>query len=217
MNWIYKILGIAILMTGKAIAGPVIDVVAFPDRTFPPAAVLVDINISNLRSGTENIILGAFDFGLRFNSNIFDKNRIFIFWGDGLGNVSDGEAIVIDSITDINSTISSFNFEEVSLLATDQLRALQGGGFRLATLGFFAPNPVLQNTQTFFSIPTSAIVLSDANGIQIDYTGSSRFATIDLRVVPEPATLALILMGLLCVGLTNWRSRKIIIRDRTDA
>lgn len=192
-----KLLCASWLLVGAAWAGPVISFVPVTPSIFPPGTVVVDINISGLRPGVDDIVLGAFDLEVRFNRLIFDPLTIVVAWGGGLGSVAGGTAVGAQSVSEVNSVLSALRLQEVSLLLEDDLDALQGDTFRLATLGFFAPTAVTQNTQTLLSAPANLIVLSDADGRQIDYTGGTPFTTINLRVVPEPTSVALVMMAAL--------------------
>lgn len=191
-----KLLCASWLIVGAAWASPVISLVPQTPRIFPPGTAVIDINISGMRPGVDDIVLGAFDLEVRFNSLIFDPQNIVVAWGEGLGSVADGTAVGTQWVSDVNSALSALHLQEVSLLPGDALTALQGDSFRLVTLGFFVPTAMTQNTQTFLLAPASFIVLSDADGHQIDYTGDTSFATINLRVIPEPSTVALVVMAL---------------------
>lgn len=191
-----KLLCASWLIVGAAWAEPVISLVPQTPRIFPPGTAVVDINISGLRSGVDDIVLGAFDLEVRFNHMIFDPQNIVVAWGEGLGSVADGTAVGTRSVSEVNTTLSALRLQEVSLLFGDDLDALQGDSFRLATLGFFVPTAMTQNIQTILTAPANLFVLSDADGRQIDYTGNTPFATIDLRVIPEPGSVALVMTAL---------------------
>jgi hypothetical protein len=206
MRSLAALASLAILTWGQAFAEPILSLSPRPERIFPPASVLVDVNISGLRSSGLSAPLGAFAVQIRFNSSVFDKNHIVISWGDALGEVGLGDAIAQDSLGDPAGVIASLNLQEVSLLSNEQLSALQSEDFTLATVGFFAPNAVAQNAETFLTAPASEIILSDGNGEQIAYSASSAFATIRLRKVAEPATNALLVLGL--IHLTRLYRRK---------
>lgn len=203
-----KLLCASWLIVGAAWAAPVISVVPQTPRIFPPGAAVVDINISGLQSGGDSIVLGAFDFEVRFNRLIFDASNIVVAWGEGLGSVANGTAVGTRSVSNINSALSALRLQEVSLLLKDELDALQGDTFRLATLGFLVPTAMMQNAQTSLSAPANFIVLSDAEGQQIDYVGSTPFATIDLRVIPEPGSMALVMAALGLLGATRSSRRR---------
>lgn len=143
--------------------------------------------------------LGAFDANLVFDDGALSFSGYTL--GALLGDVGLAEAIDASG----GAAGGTLNIAEISLLAAAALDALQPAEFVLATLTFDVIDLAI-GAQTQISILRDSL-LADANGRALELTGV-RSATVEGRApVPAPATLALLLTGLLCSRITLRRSR----------
>lgn len=131
-----------------------------------------DVVVSGLAAGGPPSV-GSFDLTI-----LYDPARLFppmVTFGNFLGD-PDTEAL-----TAAVQSEGSIELAEVSLLTPAQLDALQPGSFSLATLSFIAAS-------------SGEVSLSFRAGIVDDAFGRK------LVVIPEPATLLLIMPALLMMG-----------------
>src|SRR5271166_1836951 len=178
-------------------AAPVITLVPMPTTINPPANLSIDVDISGLRSGGQNIILGAFDLTINFDPDVLEFLQIGSHFGTGLGDPGDPLQTAVGG----DLSPGSFRFFEVSLLDASTLEALQSDSFSLATLLFYAPGTSprppftdlpLSPACSASSTPPGCSILSDADGNDIN-----NFGIVNARVdIPEPSTILLLLVAL---------------------
>ena len=150
--------------------------------------VAIDINVSDLGQNVAPS-LGAYDFDLMFDINIFAANSIV--FGNGLDLLGIG-GIQFVSLT----TIDTLNIFELSFDSAATLNSLQDSSFKLATVYF---NAITSGVGLF---ELSVNSFGDAQGNPLSVS------TIDASVkvqtsVPEPATFWMILIPLVAASVVN--------------
>lgn len=211
------LMGLMILILTSFTAAPVvagqvqISLVPSSSKIHIGDNLFVDINISGLQSGGVDNLLGAWSLDLHYDSNLFVPLLVApAGFGSQLGDTFALEALGTIDI----STPGTIGLSLVSLLSNAELDALQRGGgnlldgFRLATVGLFAPLD-LGYSGGSTALFTSNIVLSDALGNPLADANGVPLPVQHLPVgilVPEPATLALVMLGL--VGALAPKSRR---------
>jgi hypothetical protein len=148
----------------------------------------VDLRISGLGSSGPPS-LGAFLVELVFDNAVLSFDSVT--YGGFLGDPSNS------SETDIVTTVGpgSVSLDEFSFLSGSALDALQGSSFVLATITLLGTQPGI--SQFWFGV----VDLSDAA-----FPASTLVTTLEsgsVIVVPEPASLVLLLLGLL--GIRRYR------------
>jgi hypothetical protein len=177
----------------QATAMPIISLVPNNNKIHAGENLFIDVNVFGLQSGGNNSLLGAFSMDVLFNPQLqfLPAGSGANTWGFGLGDVDAGEALVGGDISQIGSGLFSFN--EVSLLDTVELSALQSDSFRLATLAFYLPYGHTLASGSSINFSTANVVLSDDFGNEL-ITGVNPEATVQ---VPEPPVVLLLGIGLI--------------------
>ena len=188
---LFTVLCASALMTGQAVAVS-LSLNPSSQTVLNGSSAVVTLNISGLTAGGPPS-LGAFDVDVSFNTSLLTFQSAS--FGPFLGNVGMGEAI-----TNVDTSIPGIvDMDEVSLLLTSELDALQPASFPLASLLFSGS----VNNTGVSPLGFTQAVLSDADGNVIPVSSISG-ATVN--VVPEPAAFLLLGSGL--VGLAAWRWRQ---------
>lgn len=189
-------------LSGETAALPIISLVPDSTKIHAGENLFIDVNVSGLQSGGFNSLLGAFSMDVLFNPELqfLPAGSGANTWGFGLGDVNAGEALVGGDISQIGSGLFSFN--EVSLLTSIELSALQSDSFRLATLAFYLPYGHTLASGSSINFSTANVVLSDDLGNELA-TGDNQGATVQ---VPEPPILLLLGIGLALVGYNRQKS-----------
>lgn len=166
----------------------------------PGGQLLVDLDIAGLQSGGLSTELGAFHLDLYYDPDLLSYiPGAPTGWGTALGRTA-GAAEALTSAD--HSTPGLLRLDEVSLLDGLTLDALQGDGFRLATVAFQVMQPTTPapaNTILF----ADDVLLGDAAGDRIP-VALSEIPVLILQV-DEPATLAIFGLGLAALA---WRRRR---------
>jgi hypothetical protein len=144
--------------------------------------VNVNVIISSLGNPPS---VGAFDLNVGFNAAILAPSAVT--FGAFLGNPDLFEALTAFDF----STPGRVEFAEVSLLSPSELDALQRSGFLLAILSFTA---ISNGTSPFIFVGDQRV--DDAFGNKLRIT------------IPEPATVFLLGLGLIAVGIIRRPLRK---------
>ncbi|MCP5246442.1 MAG: PEP-CTERM sorting domain-containing protein [Burkholderiales bacterium] len=185
----------------QAIATISINLDPHPSKIHTPENIFVDINVSGLQSNGINALLGAWEMDFVFDPGIFQLLPVSpAGLGSSLGNLALGEAI---SLVQPVTTPGVFHVGVLSLLEADAitcvfcvdplLEDLQGDSFTLATIGLFAPSTGgVASIHSIFR--TDNIILGDAFGGALTPVAHP---SMSIDVVPIPATIALIGIGLL--------------------
>lgn len=179
-------------LAGQVSALPIISLVPDSTKIHAGENLFIDVNVSGLQSGGSNSLLGAFKMDV-----LFDPQLQFLpagsgsnTWGFGLGDVDAGEAVVGGDISQVEPW--RFSFNEVSLLTSIELSALQGDSFRLATLAFYLPYGHTLASGSSINFSTENVELSDDLGNQLT-TGVNQGTTVR---IPEPPMFLLLAIGL---------------------
>jgi hypothetical protein len=186
-----KALGVALLAAGAIGAPAMATTVSFApsaSKVSVGSSVAVDVRVSDLSAGDD---LGAFDFNVLFNSNLFSLSGYSL--GGALGDVASFEALDVGLG---HGASGVFNLAEISLLSD---LGFQQDSFTLATLHFTAL--AIGNG----ALSLDGMLLGDAygNALNADVAGAS----ISVSAVPEAAPQLMLLSGLLLLGLAR-RQRK---------
>lgn len=184
-------------LAGQVSAMPIISLVPDSTKIHAGENLFIDVNVSGLQSGGSNSLLGAFSMDVLFNPQLqfLPAGSGANTWGFGLGDVDAGEALVGGDISQIGSGLFSFN--EVSLLLTSELTALQSDSFRLATLAFYLPFGHTLASGSFINFSTENVVLSDDLGNELT-TGVNQGATVKVN---EPSIILLLSIGMISIGI----------------
>ncbi len=155
-----------------------------PTQTAPLAAIVsVDLVIGGLTAGGPSS-LGTFDLDIGFDDTVltFQGATFGGFLGTPGVQTTNGSGLLAADLVD------AF---EVSLLTPAGLDALQPASFTLATLFFWGAAPGTS------PLTLTQALVGDAFGTQLLVTPSNASITI----VPEPATIFLMGLGLVVLGV----------------
>ena len=152
---------------------------------------LVVLDLGNFISPS----LGAFDLTLTFDPGVLSLATTS--FGSFLGNPATGEAFV--SATDVGP--GSVNLVGLSFLTASELNALQPSAFPLATLNFNAL--AVGETPLLLTVNTLSNEVGESFSFVKTETGSA-------QVIPEPATLLLLGMGLFGVAVARRRQHEVV-------
>jgi len=151
-----------------------------------------DLNISGLKGSADysGPALGGFEVTLDYDSTIASAQSVT--FGSML-NLSGSDFQYSDTTT----TPGVITIEEISYDSASALEAAQGKSFTLATFTLQGIN--LGSTAITFDLSYGNTSLSDENAHTLDLAGGAIGAS--LKVVPEPGTCTMALMGLGLLGL----------------
>jgi len=188
-----RFIWLSLLLTGLTLL-PIASVQAISIGFSPPNQAIgaggmgsVDIIVSN-RGGTE---IGGFGFDVLFDPAISSPTSIT--FGLNLGDESLFEALTVSGVV-----AGTANLAEVSLLSAAELQALQlNDSFVLATLNFDA----IAVGVSGLSFANTNFVDGFANNLAvITENGSLTVVPEPIPAVPEPASFAVMALGMLAVG-----------------
>lgn len=205
-----NIFGLALLAISTQVGAVVLSLEPSSQNAVPTDAVSLDLTVSGLTAGGPDS-LGDFDVDIAYDSTAlsFTGYSLGVFLGDiGLGEAMDF------SLGDLGGGI--INLAEVSLLEPDAVTCifcagpylddLQSDSFVLATLDFIVDILPIGGSTTVAIDTVWAI--GDGFGLPLPITGTSGAVIRNPAPasVPEPATVALLVLGL--VGMTLMRQRR---------
>lgn len=148
--------------------------------------------------------LGAFSFSFSYtprdNINFLAHASSF---GDGLGDVSLGEALIGLTQTDLGVDVKRLDVFEFSLLFP---LPLQAANLTLLTLGFYAPGNTNPGSLQM-GILVNNFVFGDSLGNPLSLDNDQVGAFVIITEVAEPSILLLLSVGLLSLQWTRRYSR----------
>lgn len=218
MNKLRAILALFVGLLGVSTgASAMLQLSLVPRESFVSAAstVHVDVLLSGLRSGTEPVSLGAFDFTLTYRADLMNWMPLGSRFGTGLGNPLDSSQ-TLKGIDD--SVAGALSLYEVSLLeesAADcficsgpYLDELQSrDSLVLAELLFLVPRgfDFAATAEFDFLGDASSVILGDASGVRLSDV-SLRGGSVE---IPEPSGALLAAMALLALAAVRlWVRRR---------
>ena len=154
------------------------------------SSVDVDLVISGLGDGIAPSV-GSFDLDISFDESILGLT--FVAFGNEL------DLFGLGSIRGVSGESGSVNLFEISLDSPSDLDTFQPGSFTLATLTFDA---IAAGTS---SLGISTLILADSLGSPL--IADTATGSIAVRRVPEPATLALLSLGLVGLGVARHKKK----------
>lgn len=207
-----NVFGLALLAISTQAGAVVLSLAPSSQTAVPTDTVSLDITVSGLTAGGPDS-LGDFDVDIAYDSTALSFTGYSL--GAFLGDIGLGEALDL-SFGDLGGGI--INLAEVSLLEADAascvfcaglyLDDIQPDSFVLATLDFVV-DVLSVGSSTTVAIDT-VWALGDGFGLPLDVTGTSNAVIRNPAPsgnVPEPATVALLMLGL--IGLVLMRQRQL--------
>jgi hypothetical protein len=179
----------AMLVASVVQAAPITLALSPSDQVVVPGLVSFDVNIAGLGAGGAPTV-GSFDLTLAFDAALLLPASVS--FGNLLGNPA-----LLEALTDQIFLPGAIEFAEVSLLPPATLDALQPVSFRLATLTFQTLSPGTG------SLNFSAITIDDNFGVKLPVTPTGG----NITVIPEPASVGMLLVGLLLASGAIRRKR----------
>ncbi len=166
----------------------------------------VQIQISGLRTLDPSEVLSAFGMDVSYDSSLLSATGIV--FGDLLGGGT-GDSV---AFFDWTTTADLFTLNETSLLSDSDLTSLQSDSFTLATLHFTAANEgvgslAIQNISLAGHTPVGSTFPSDLNDPTAQTVGAEVINQPRHSVVPEPAILALMIVGFLVPFLSKRKNQ----------
>jgi len=207
-----RVLALAVAVAvGSVVRAEAIPIVSISPatQTVPQGPVSVDILVSNLGQGEE---VGSFSLLLSFNSAILSGVSFINDPDAKMGALANNPANDLSlgfSVGTLDLFYLADDFAPAGPGPEDDaaLQALQGTGFRLATVNFMA-NADGQSLLTLSVVPPAGAFLSDALGFELPAAGRNGEVCVGgpcaQTAVPEPATFGLLGAGI-CALLVRRR------------